>query len=240
MPRLDDGLLKEFMETFYGYGNIGGDYWLVGMEEGGGHSCDEVNTRLQAWERRGKRMMEDVAEYHRAFGVTKLFEPHPNIQPTWGKLIRMLLAADGIEHIDADRVRDYQRDHFARPTSNHCVLELLPLPSPSTNHWIYSGCSELPYLANRDHYRTFVAPYRIAHLQGLIEHHRPPYVIFYSFGYRLNYWEKIAGVALREHPDADCALGRRDETMFVVMKHPATKGVTGDYYQRMGRMVRRR
>jgi len=240
MTTLDDDLLNQFARTFYGYGTYEGDYWLIGMEEGGGNSCDEVDARLKAWDERGKRELEDIDAYHQAFGVSDLFQPHPRIQPTWGKLIRLLLAAGGAEPVETQQVREFQRDHLARSTSNHCILELFPLPSPSTNQWLYADCSQLPYLGNRDHYRAFVSPFRVAHLQAQIRLHRPLYVVFYSFSYRVNYWEKIAGVPLKDNPDLGCALGRNNDTMFVIMKHPATKGITSDYYDRIGRLLRRR
>ncbi len=42
----DDGLLWEYMSTFYGYGDYGAGYWFVDMEEGGGNSAAEVERRL--------------------------------------------------------------------------------------------------------------------------------------------------------------------------------------------------
>jgi hypothetical protein len=240
MSLVDDELLAQFIRGFYGYGNLEGNYWLMGMEESGGNSCEEVQTRLTAWEQRGKQELEDIAAYHNAIGAGDLFQPHPRIQPTWGKLIRLLLSANGEESVVAEQVRDYQREHLARPTSDHCILELFPLPSPSTNHWLYDKCSNLPYLGNRDHYRTYVAPFRVAHLQSLIQKHRPPCVIFYSFSYRVNYWEKIAGVRMKDNPDLGCALGRNNDTMFAIIKHPATKGISSDYYHSIGRLLRRR
>lgn len=240
MSKLDDTLLSQFIHTFYGYGNLAGAYWLIGMEEHGGNSCEEVQSRLGVWEQRGKQELEDIAAYHQAIGATHLFQEHAKIQPTWGKLIRLLLSANGAERVEAQQVRDYQRDHLARPTSDHCILELFPLPSPSTAHWLYKDCSQLPYLVNRDHYRAFVAPFRVAHLQSQIRSHRPPYVVFYSFSYRVSYWEKIAGVPIKDNPELGCALGRNNDTMFVIIKHPATKGVTSDYYHSIGRLLRRR
>ena len=34
--QFDDLLLDEFAHNFYGYGNYGGQFWFIGMEEGGG------------------------------------------------------------------------------------------------------------------------------------------------------------------------------------------------------------
>jgi hypothetical protein len=42
----NDQLLSHFMQTFYGYGNYQGDYWFIGMEEGGGDTWAEVQQRL--------------------------------------------------------------------------------------------------------------------------------------------------------------------------------------------------
>ena len=32
--QFDDLLLDEFAHKFYGYGNYGGQFWFIGMEEG--------------------------------------------------------------------------------------------------------------------------------------------------------------------------------------------------------------
>ncbi|MFL7892770.1 MAG: hypothetical protein AB8I56_11970, partial [Anaerolineales bacterium] len=64
----NDTLLEDFINRFFGYGNFKGKYWFIGMEEGGGNSLEEINRRLDAWDMRGRREVEDVADYHRAFG----------------------------------------------------------------------------------------------------------------------------------------------------------------------------
>jgi len=59
MP-LDDELLAEYITTFYGYGNYRGEWWLVGMEEGGGDSVNDITSRLTRWNGRGRKELEDV------------------------------------------------------------------------------------------------------------------------------------------------------------------------------------
>ena len=73
----NDKQLQEFAQTFYGYGNYHGDYWFVGMEEGGGDSFQDIANRLDAWSKRGKHELEDIVEYHAAMGVTRFFVKHP-------------------------------------------------------------------------------------------------------------------------------------------------------------------
>lgn len=75
----DDELLQEFTQGFYGYGNCNGDCWFVGMEEGGGNSFQDIANRSSAWSQRGKRELEDVAEYHAAIGVTCFFDDPPKL-----------------------------------------------------------------------------------------------------------------------------------------------------------------
>src|SRR5438093_6988758 len=92
---LDDERLEAFANHFYGYRSYTGKYWFVGMEEGGGDSFEEVEKRLAIWEQRGGCELEDVAEYHIALGITHPFSTTAKLQPTWSKLIRVLLSAKG-------------------------------------------------------------------------------------------------------------------------------------------------
>src|SRR5439155_1753817 len=73
-----------------------GHYWLIGMEEGGGDSFDNVEKRLSAWNKRGRLELEDVAEFHRAIDLGEYFDEQPKRQPTWDKLTRILLSAEGL------------------------------------------------------------------------------------------------------------------------------------------------
>lgn len=57
---MDDAVLADYISTFYGYGNYEGRWWLVGMEEGGGSTLQEIQKRLQLWDSRGRRELEDV------------------------------------------------------------------------------------------------------------------------------------------------------------------------------------
>jgi hypothetical protein len=95
--QFDDQILDEFVKNFYGYGNYNGGCWFVGMEEGGGYSFAEIINRLDAWAKRGKCELEDLAKYHAEIGITRLFNGSPQLQPTWNKLIRILLSSHGHE-----------------------------------------------------------------------------------------------------------------------------------------------
>jgi len=141
---LDDLLIETFINTFYGYGNYQGDYWFIGMEESGG-GLEDISNRISTWSKRGQRELEDVAEYHDAIGVTNLFSEGARLQPTWNKLIRIILSSTRSD-FNIEDVRNYQIKELGRSNRNTCLLELFPLPSPSASEWRYNQYSLLPYL----------------------------------------------------------------------------------------------
>lgn len=95
--QFNDALLEKYINTFYGYGNPAGNYWFVGMEEGGGSDFGDIERRLDSWRTRGEKQFEDLAAYHRALaeaaksagcddaharGYTKYFDDSPKLQRT--------------------------------------------------------------------------------------------------------------------------------------------------------------
>lgn len=231
----DDELLQEFMYNFYGYGNYQGDYWFVGMEEGGGDSVAEINQRITTWDQRGRSELEDVVDYHRALGIDWPFAEKPKLQSTWSKLIRVLLSMQG-QNPTTDEVRFYQQRHWARQTGSVCLLELLPLPSPSTRQWIYGQYSQLSDLVSREYYRTVWSELRVKALQQRILQHKPKVVIFYSFSY-LTYWQEITGDTLQLALSGNIYAQQHVDRLYVVLKHPVATGVTNEYFHQAGRYI---
>jgi len=232
---LDDKLLQDFINGFYGYGNYQAPYWFIGLEEGGGNSIQEINSRLATWDKRGRQELEDVADYHIDFGISKYWGPHPPLEATWNKLIRILLSAKGTPPSTED-VRTYQRDHLGRTGGETCLLELLPLPSPSISHWLYANGSKLANLATRQSYRDWLIPLRVQRLRERIQMHSPPNVIFYGKTY-LEHWQAIAGPPLRKVPELDIFQARTDGTLFIVTNHPVATGVTNAYFHAVGQLI---
>ena len=231
---MDDTLLADYIDTFYGYGNYAGRWWLVGMEEGGGNSPDEVQRRLRLWEERGRRELEDVNIFDGS-ALGKWFQPGAPLQSTWRGLIRLLLAAQG-RATDAEVVRNYQAGELGREGGDTCLLELLPLPSPSIDDWLYGKHSSLPALRTRAVYRETVSPRRVDHLRARITEHRPAAVIFYSRAYR-PWWEQIVGASFGPPMEPGLQLAWRSSTLFVLTKHPAGRGIGGAYFEAAGRLL---
>lgn len=91
---LDDELLQAYADTNYGYGNYQGSYWFVGMERGGGGSFKDIAKRLKVWKQLGQNELDDLCQYHVDLGVHWLFGECAKFQPTWNKLIRIVLSAE--------------------------------------------------------------------------------------------------------------------------------------------------
>ncbi|HEX9990192.1 MAG TPA: hypothetical protein VGE45_17170 [Chloroflexia bacterium] len=233
----DDDLLQSYIDTFYGYGDYRGRYWFVGMEEGGGTSFEGINKRLDAWEVRGKNELEDLAGYHSHLGITKYLGDPPQFQPTWDKLIRILLSING-DTPTSQAVKSFQQKQLGRWGANHCLIELLPLPSPSMGKWLYGEHSELPFLKTRQTYGEHLAEPRALHIKARIEEHKPAAVFFYGFGYHM-WWKLIAGVQFSPTTIGTkvCHTASNGQTLFVIATHPVTRGITNEYFHQIGREV---
>jgi len=113
------------------------------------------------------------------------------------------------------------------------LLELLPLPSPSTGKWLNDYFENVSYLKNREANKRAILRQRISSLKEGIDKYKPKIVVFYSFVYR-EYWRRIASVEF-EKQTAGFEVGFNLETSFVITKHPAAIGVTNDYFNSVGR-----
>ena len=231
---LDETSLIHFMNTFYGFGNYAGDYWLVGMEEAGGRTFAEIKKRLCKWQESGGHELEDLPSHaHKMGRGAKYFGENPKWQPTWGKLIRLVLAAERQMGIETAVIKQFQQRRLGRHSSNHCLIELFPLPAKSAGHWIYAHHSTLPFLHSRKQYQTYLAPIRIKHIQQKIKQHQPKAVIFYGWSYR-RWWQEIAERPFTKHDNPKCLTAVTNNTLFIVIDHPATTGVTNLYFEQIG------
>lgn len=240
----DDLVLEQFSNTFYGYGNYISDYWFIGLEQGGGVSFEEIQQRLQVWVANGKHELEDAAHYHQSIGYGYLFDHEkPKLQATWAKLIRTIYGTQGKmdKDVTAKEIAAYQAKSFLRVNSNSCSIELLPLPSPSMNEWLYAQYSGLDYLQSRAAYREQFAEQRAKAIRQKIAIYRPKLVLFYGVQPEyLTWWKEIAASEFTTKTitgkfTADFALKGR--TVFVISRHPVATGLTSEYWHQLGQAI---
>lgn len=226
--------LERFTTTFFGYGSWAAPIWIVGMEEGGGATVAEVTRRLAVWEQRGGRDLEDLVQYHHAIGVTKHMNADARIQPTWAKMIHLLFGARGLP-FDTEQVRSFQARDLGRSNGDTCILELLPLPSPNVRTWSYAPWN-VPYLRDRKTYRQHLVPERVERIRARVSTYRPKAVVFLGMSY-LEHWQKIAGTPLEVQENVAVAGG---DTLYIAVRHPASRGVTNAYFRGVGELISRR
>jgi len=232
-----DDLFGDFADQFYGYGNYAGSFWFVGMEEGGGKTIEAIAAQLSVWKSRGRRELEDLVTFNADLHEERFFAERPALQPTWNKLIRILLTAEG-QDVQREHVRLYQRVSLGRPQGANCLIELFPLPSQSANHWIYAEYSRLPQLINREKYSDYYLSARAKHIQERISQYRPAVVVFYSINplYR-KWWECIADTSFSFDRGIEAYLAKREGTILLIVSHPASRGLGNDYFHTIGQRI---
>lgn len=233
---LSDKLLTDFMHSFLGYGDLKSDVWFIGMEEGGGNDIADIEKRLSAWKELKKTRTVDLVEFHRLIDEGHRFDgENPKLQRTWAKLIRAQISFEkdrnDVSVIETSSVREFQSSRLGREKSKTCLLELLPLPSPSTNVWHYSNFSALPILQSRGQYTEEMVPKRIKMLQNLIREHSPSQVVFYGTSYA-EHWANIIGEDLKwlDQRNNRSVNRIRSQTFHVTM-HPTSHGVTNSMFE---------
>jgi len=233
---LDDDLLLDFVQSFYGYGNYAANVWFVGMEEGGAGSPESVAQHLEHWQGRGRAELEDLREFQVSKGNADFFVDRPKLQRTWAGLARIMLANPANE-TPTEQVREFQANHLGRHSGNNALLELLPLPSPSMGKWLYGEHSRLPFLVDRETYRDHVVRARVEHVRHRVLEHRPRAVVFYSVNpWYMDWWRAISGVEFSESEVGGERVheGSNGHTVFMITKHTVAHGLTSEFFRQVG------
>lgn len=233
LTMLNDQLLEAFMSGFYGFGNYHAPYWFIGMEEGGNAEEEDIAKQLDIWNKWGRNELLDVIKYAHEIGFTQWYGDRPILQRTWRNLIRVFLIAEG-KPSDNETMRQYQKTIWGTEGGETCIVELLPLPSPDTNLWLYKDISTLPYLISRNTYREYIVGSRIAHLQNNIMRYQPQAVVCYGSGYD-SYWKRIANVDAWKKSPEGVSYNVSNTTIFVATKHPTRS--TNEHFHNIGKLI---
>jgi len=243
MNYLPSELLTDYAHQFYGFGTWNAKVWFVGIEETGGENLDEIHSRLRVWDERGKKPLENAPIFYPASGVKNWHGTDATIQPTWKQLIRMLLLARG-ERDTAGAILDYQRAEWGSTGSQTCVVDLLPLPSPTPADWTYHNWSPLGWLSDRTLYLKELKTKRMTHLKERVAEQRPKVVIFHgttlpSGTSLLPIWIQIAGRGRFQQAIEGkriLLVQQTEHTLFFVTRDPASE--TDAYFREIGRFLR--
>jgi len=221
-----ESLIKTRIKKFWGYGNLNGDVWFVGMEEGCDGSIPKLVQRFQAT---SKGEVFDICS-HMSGDVLHMnwFKEGAATQSTYRKLIYLLLYFHTHKEPTLEGVREYQIKYFGRKKSDHAVLELMPLPAQSLKekHWVYAS-SGVEGLSSRREYLKLYKPERVKRLRELIQKHRPKFVIFYSMVY-LSDWMEATPIPLKEVIAKKLYVAKDDSTIYAVVPHSVAHGISNN------------
>lgn len=189
----------------------------------------------------GKANTVDSIEYHLRLGYTE--RQLSKIQPTWTKLIQLLLTLEGKGSSKEER-REYQRHKLARIDSNHCLLELMPMASKSTSLWLWQSIFHDYYgYADRKSYFSAVAPQRRQKLKSLIEEYAPKFVVFYSS--QASYiaeWNLISDVTAWNWQTVSSYFkygwAHQGNILYVITPHPTSHGITAEDSPPIGKFAK--
>lgn len=240
--------LIEYSEQFKTQGNRDGKYWFLGIEEGGGSSVDEVDAMLAKWERNDKSDDTALRDTQKKSKPSKWFDANRRggapIQKTWGAQIRVLLSMQGLPSSTED-VRQYQMDHFGLADGDTCLMELLPLPNPGLQDWIYNDLSDDPRFESRQALADLAMTDRLERLVKLVEMHRPTCIVgfCYSFRHKLEpYLDNVSTVKAQAGSRPGRAkIGNIGETVVAITYHPATPMTAPNaWYAELGQHIAKR
>ncbi len=204
----------DYMENFYGYGNLNAALWFIGIEESGDVTPPhflELDTRIDIWKNVfQKKVVVDCKEYHQQINVgTDCFDSNKTIiQDTWKDLISFALSYFKKTTITKEDIINYQHHHLAQEHGNICLLELFPLPKKKSNQFPYHALfnksnlftTNLPYcsLTTLKKYHNLVTRTRVKRIADMIKRHKPKLIVFYSNAKEIvTEWKNIAHEADR-------------------------------------------
>ncbi len=223
---MNTSLLQQYIDRFFGYGTFEAPIWLIGIEEGGGNKKEDIEAKMESWQKSENEGLLDVYEQHKQFPDTNLFESHNGkkirIQPTWNKLIRLLLAFNH-ENISKDIVKAFQQLRLGRTNSDHCLLEIFPLASPNNKAWRYAEWfPENELLESRERYQREVGLQRLETLKHKITQYKPKVVVCYSTKMK-KYWDVLIDHAATESFSMGIYAAHfvvKEGTLYVLCPHP--------------------
>lgn len=199
--------------THLGYGNPAGRLWFLGMEERlEGDRDRNLRWRLEHF----RHPVCDLTKHQQAFWVAGKVAK----TPTWramSKLARLLLE-QASDWDDAAGAVDYLRHRLGTSGGQTFLLELLPLPAESLNHWPYPDL----FPGGRRQYEREVLPLRLRLLRDFTTHYQPEYVLCYGTRY-WDYYEQLFPLERRqlhrfpgEKSEVRLVTGRRGRTRVVL------------------------
>ncbi len=243
---MKDKNLEDYINSFFGFGNLNAPIWFIGKEEAG--EAKDITSRVTGWVKLGRPNIADNYEFHSEFanqlGKSNKFKylfrgKNANLQPTWNGLIKLQFAIEKGKFVSEEILKEFQSYKFGRKDSQNAILELFPLPSSNHNRHDYSKVSNLTYLENKKVYKTKITSSRIEYLKNKIIEKKPKFVVFYATSKEfIAYWKRIVNVTNlswkrikiegRTKKNRYLLLSHNDTTTFCITQHTTYFGTSDE------------
>ena len=222
-------LIRERIKNFWGYGNLDSPYWFIGMEEGYNEDNEVLLDRFTATAHMQTCDIYDDLKVDP--GHVYWFEDGAPIQPTYRRLIEMMIYAETGSHPDKEAIREFQIKQLGRKQSDHALLELMPLPSKSIaeKDWLYTNSGVEGLSSRKDYLETYKFE-RTEALRNLIEKYKPKYVICYSLSYQED-WQQLTDIPFTEVNPRRLYLARDGKTTIAITPHSVAQGLSNKDWQ---------
>jgi len=139
-------------------------------------------------------------------------------------------------------VRQYQMKKYGLAKGESCLMELLPLPNPGLDQWIYSGLTKDPRFSSRDAFIDHALNTRISRFIELVLQHQPSAVIgvCYDLGKLLEpHLDDVIRIqASKGKCPGKAILGNIGQTVVAITYHPnKPMSAPNAWYEELGQLV---
>lgn len=246
--------IRKMESGFFGFGRWEAPYWFIGPEPGG----DNNSLRAKKWITDfGMNELVDCKDFHLAINETKWYQEKPLLQPTWRRLMVLLVAFKSVP-LNQDELRSYQCAHWGRRDlkackDETCVIDLtgLSFKSVKDSDHLYSntkGIGSKADMLQKKQMRAKCIGQKI-HEGG----YTPELVVMYGYSHQ-KLWDEISGISLGrqmrrkagkpyERPEIHHLIWNEQKggsTVFVYAPHPNARGFTDLDWETMGQRARER
>lgn len=217
--------IEKMARQCYGYGRWDAPYWFIGLGEGMG--SESLYKRAEAWGELQNEGLCDCRAFHERIRENRWHEKPVQFQPTWRRLMLLLMTFLERDGDDDSLLRKYQSGEWGIREGETCACELFGLPAPNFKTYKTLMNGRFNPEESKD-----ILQKRIEFIRCKISCHNPIFVVMYGRGARKQ-WRAIADCSLPD--DTICKLG---STMMVSAIHPTAHGVEDAYWVNLGERLR--
>ncbi len=263
--RIEEKPLQHWLQHFFGYGSWQARFWLIGYEEGGGDTPEEVADKFNYFYKEHSSPTPALCNIRQLYQQVSFNLSGPR-EELFNNLFDYRFGKNAVQHGTWKNLIAFKHGYLQQPVpdlltyqqnawlmdESEALLRLYPLPAH--NHaWYYSWLDmpHLPFLKSRVAYQEHIFPHRVKHIFSKMKEYQPEVVVMYG----MNNIERLKQSVKEFFPDIQFkrtkAIPRqipshlradlRGTTLLITTQIPALRHnriETGFDWEAFGKMVR--